>query len=209
MVVWVIILYCTFVLQMIFYKTLTDPELIEQLKKDDESAFAEIYTRYVERLTDFASSRLFNLDDARDIIHDLFVKLWQERKELEITSGLKAYLFSLSRYHIIDKIRKNITREKYAAMIQALDITYAPDTDQLIAAKELQQIIDNSLNGLSPRVKEIYRLSREEYLSISEIAVKLQLSEQTVKNQLTSALKHLKQSLPLLSVTALVTLVFS
>lgn len=187
---------------MAAYTSLTDLQLISLLKKDDEAAFAEIYARYAENLTGFVSSKLFSLDDARDIIHDLFVKLWHERKQLEITSNLKGYLFTLSRYHVIDKIRKNITREKYIETAQALRIVYEPTIDQLIAAKELQQNIDKSLNKLSPRVKEIYKLSREENLSISEIAEQLNVSEQTVKNQLTSALKHLRQSLLLLSATA-------
>jgi RNA polymerase sigma-70 factor (family 1) len=145
---------------------------------------------------------LYDLDDAHDIIHDVFVKLWQERKQLQITSNLKTFLFSITRYSIVDKIRKNITREKYAEMVQALGVTYEAGIEQVMAAKEIQQNINKSLVELSPRIREIYRLSREEQLSIAEIAAKLQISEQTVKNQLTSALKHLKQSLLSLSTTA-------
>ncbi len=193
---------CTFVFQMTSYQALTDLQLIDQLKKDDEGAFTEIYRRYANSLSGFASAKLYNLDDARDIIHDVFVKLWQERKQLQITSSLKSYLFTITRYAIVDKIRKNITQEKYAEMLQALRITYEAGIEQMIAAKEIQQNINKSLDKLSPRVKEIFKLSREEHLSIAEIAEKLQISEQTVKNQLTSALKYLKQSLLSLSATA-------
>jgi RNA polymerase sigma-70 factor (ECF subfamily) len=180
----------------------TDRQLIDLLKAGDETAFAEVYDRYAENLAGFASSKLYSLEDARDIIHDLFVKLWEDREQLNITSGLKPYLFTIARYRIIDKIRRNITREEYAVMVQSLSTNHQPGVEQQIAAKELQQSIEKSLDELSPRIKEIYQLSRDEHLSISEIAEKLNLSEQTVKNQLSTALKHLRQSLTTLSAAA-------
>ncbi|MDR6806967.1 RNA polymerase sigma-70 factor (ECF subfamily) [Dyadobacter sp. BE34] len=169
--------------------------MIDLLKKDDNNAFSEIYSRYAASLVGFASSKLFDLEDSRDIIHDVFVKLWQERRELKVDRDLKAYLFKLTRYRIVDKIRKNITREEYAAMVNSLAVDYEVTIDQEMAAKEITHIIETSLNKLSPRVKEVYLLSREENLSIAEIADKLQVSEQTVKNQLSTALKYLRASL--------------
>ena len=177
-------------------KQLTDSQLIQLLQDDDETAIVEIYSRYAESLSNFAASKLYSLEDARDIIHDLFLKLWEDRKHLNITSNLKTYLFTITRYRIIDKIRRNITREEYAVMLQSLSNAYQPNVEQQIAAKELQQTIENCIDGLSPKVKEIYHLSREENLSIPEIAEKLGLSEQTVKNQLSTALSRIRKSLP-------------
>ena len=175
-------------------KQLTDSQLIQLLQDDDEMAIAEIYSRYSKSLSEFAGSKLYSLEDAKDIIHDLFLKLWEDRKQLNITSNLKTYLFTITRYRIIDKIRRNVTREAYGVMLQSLSNAYQPNVEQQIAAKELQQSIENCINGLSPKVKEIYHLSREENLSIPEIAEKLGLSEQTVKNQLSTALSHIKKS---------------
>ncbi len=149
------------------YVTLTDLQLVDLLKKDDSDAFSEIYSRYAVLLVGFTSSKLFDLEDSRDIIHDVFVKLWQERKQLKVDYDLKAYLFKLTRYRIVDKIRKNITRQEYAAMVNSLAVSYGVTTEQEIAAKELAQIIETSLDKLSPRVKEVYLLSREENLSIT------------------------------------------
>jgi RNA polymerase sigma-70 factor (family 1) len=177
------------------YQSLHDQQLIDLLKEDDEDAFTEIYSRYAENLVGFASSKLYCLEDAHDIIHDLFVTLWEERKTLIVHRKLESYLFTLVRYRIIDKIRRNITREDYAGMTSTLSLSYDPEVEQQIATKELQQQVNAVLEGLSPRVKEVYKLSREEHLTIKEIAGKLEVSEQTVKNQLTVALKHLRQSL--------------
>jgi RNA polymerase sigma-70 factor (family 1) len=182
---------------------LTDEQLVILLKDGDKAAFTEIYNRYAESLAGFAASKLYSLDDARDLLHDLFVKLWENRDQLNITSNLQTYLFAVVRHRIIDKIRKNITRQDYAAMLQRLDTGHQPGVEQQIAEKELKQQINNALNELPPRVKEIYQLSRDQNLSNSEIAAKLNLSEQTVKNQLSVALKHLRQTLSDFTIAAL------
>jgi len=180
---------------MAAYTHLTDDELVILLKQGDEQAFAQIYKRYAEKLAGFAGSKLYSLDDARDILHDIFVKLWEGREQLHITSNLQSYLFAVVRHRVVDKIRRNVTREEYALATQSLAVFYSEDAGKQLEAKELRQTIDHSLDQLSPRIKEIYLMSREEGLSNREIAEKLSLSEQTVKNQLSAALKHLRQTL--------------
>jgi RNA polymerase sigma-70 factor (family 1) len=182
------------------YHLLDDLQLIDRLKNDDRKAFAEIYQRYAAQLTKFTSAKIDHFEDASDLIHDLFVKFWEQRKNLQIDHDLKAYLFSIARYRIIDKIRKNSTREAYAARIQALGIRYESVIEQKLDASEMQKRIDHSLNQLSPRIKQIYHMSREENLSIPEIAKKLEISPQTVKNQLSSALKRLRETLAIVRI---------
>ena len=188
---------------MVRLSTLTDLELSDLLREDDEAAFDEIYHRYAARLTAFAVTKLFDVDDAKDIIHDLFVRLWEKRNTNEVKTNLAAYLFSITRFLIIDRIRRNITHEQFVMIQQAFDPVHPPEVTLQIAAQETQQAIEKSLDELSPRVKEVYLLSREENLTTMEIAQKLGLSEQTVKNQLTTALKHLRQSLHLLPISVL------
>ena len=105
---------CTFVLQMTTHHTLSDLELIDQLKQDDEDAFNEIYRRYAETLVGFASSKLYNLDDSRDIIHDIFVKVWKERNHLQVNFNLKAYRF-------VNNIMTFIIK---SALIKSMTITF-------------------------------------------------------------------------------------
>jgi len=175
------------------YRLLSDELLIAYLKKGDQEAFAEIYARYAAKLAAFASSKLYSLEDAKDILHDMFVKLWEQRADISVTSNLQSYLFTIVRRRIIDKIRKNVTREAYASIIQSLAADY--HSENAFETRELRQHIERSLNQVPPRVKEIYILSRNEGLNNREIADKLNLSEQTVKNQLSAALRHLRKSL--------------
>jgi len=189
---------------MAAYKKLTDEQLVILLKKGDQLAFTEIYSRYAEKLVGFAASKLYSLDDSRDLLHDLFVGFWENRDSLNINSNLQSYLFTILRRRIVDKIRKNITREEYTVMLQSLTTPHHSTTEQQIAEKDLKQQIRNALNELPPRVQEIYHLSREENLNTREIAEKLNLSEQTVKNQLTVALKHLRKVLSSVAVATFV-----
>ena len=180
---------------MASFNKITDEQLIILLKDDDREAFSEIYKRYAKVLASFAGSKLYDLDDTADLLQDLFINLWENRHMVNINSNLKAYLFAGVRYRVIDKIRKNITRREYAVLLQSLLISNEESFSGQIEAKELQQTIQNSMGQLPPRVKEIYKLSREEGLTNREIANKLNLSEQTVKNQITVALNHLRKSL--------------
>lgn len=173
----------------------SDTKLLQSLKSGDQSAFSALYELYAASLTGYAASKLASLEEARDIIHDLFVYIWEERANITITTSLKSFLFAAVRYRIIDHIRKNITRREYAEMTQRLAADYIAGTEDELAAKDIGQMLELAVNSLPSRTKEIYRLSRHRQLAIKEIASRLQLSEQTVKNQLTTALSYLRISL--------------
>jgi RNA polymerase sigma-70 factor (ECF subfamily) len=169
--------------------------LIERLRAGEEEAFSDIYNTYAPSLTSFAAARLTSLEEANDIIHDLFVHLWQDRENININISLSAFLFTAIRYRIIDHIRKNSSRKKYAEQIAKIPVHAQEETENKIFEKELREKLDHAINQLSPRTKEVFRLSRFEHLSVREIALKMNVSEQTVKNQLTTALAQLRSLL--------------
>lgn len=185
------------------YNSISDQELIDLLKQDNREAFAEIYKRHAPQLTSFATAKLFSMDDARDLIQDLFTSLWTTREKIFITSSVQTYLFASVRHKVIDKIRKNITREEYAIILQSLSTYSSYNPEKELEAKDLKKIVDQAIEKLPPRTREIYKLSREDHHSITDIASKLNLSDQTVKNQLTAAMKSLRETLDKLSVLLL------
>jgi RNA polymerase sigma-70 factor (ECF subfamily) len=180
---------------MASFHKMSDEELVERMSRSAQAAFAEIYRRYAGKLAGFAGSKLYNLDDAKDILQDIFVKLWENREQLVITSSLQSYLYTIVRHRVVDKIRKNITREEYASVARSFEAFHTESPEQITELRELKATINHSVDEMSPRLREIYKLSREQGLSNSEIASKLSLSEQTVKNQLSTALKLLRQDL--------------
>lgn len=179
---------------MVEYKNLSDIDLVLLLREGNQPAYAEIYSRYVNVLVRFTESKLYSLDDARDLVQDLFTGLWSDRKALIVNSTLKAYLFGIVKNQVITKIRKNIVREAYADRLRNLSPAFH-SLDEELDAREVAFNIKRGLEGLPDKTKTIYQLSREENKSIKEIAEEMNLSDQTVKNQISIALKHLRKSI--------------
>lgn len=176
---------------MLTHNTYTETELLGLLKEGNTKAFTSIYHLHAPALIAFAASRLPSIEEARDIIQDIFAQLWDNREILQINGSLKAYLFAGVRYRIIDQIRKNVTRKEYTGMITRL-YERMIDGEAVIISRDMQHTLDHAIEDLPKRTKEIYRMSRDHHLAVKEIAHLLGLSEQTVKNQLSTALHHLR-----------------
>jgi len=169
-----------------------DKHLLQLLRKGDVNAFNHIYKEFGASLISFASSKLYSLEAARDVIQDLFETIWEKRETIEIKGSIKTFLYSAVRYRIIDNIRKNSSRAEYAAMLQNLSLDHLVNLQKQIEDRDLIKNINLTVEGLNPSIKKVYKLSRVENLTTAEIAMQLGLSEQTVKNQLSAALKALR-----------------
>lgn len=172
----------------------SDSELLLKLKAGDRSGFESVYRTYAPSLIQFAAGKLLSLEEARDMIQDIFTNLWDHRNSIDIKSSLKAYLYASVRYRIIDHIRKNINRREYAAMISQLAENVSADVESAVHVKSIQQQLETVVDTLPARTKQIYRLSRQRHLAVKEIAVELGISEQSVKNQLSTAMNRLRIS---------------
>lgn len=174
-------------------KQYTDHELMFQMNCDNQNAFSEIYNRYWHSLFLHAYKMLGNEDEAKDVIQDLFISLWDKRKCLRLKTNLKAYLYFTTRNRVINHIRKHRISDLFINEI-ARGISLADTgTQRTLEEKDLIQIIDNEINNLPPRMRTVFELSRRKYLTHKEIAEKLGTSEETIKKQISNSLKILKQ----------------
>src|SRR5690606_13182923 len=136
------------------------------------------------------------------------ISLWVQRHTIDIKTSLKAYLFASVRYRVIDQIRKNINRREYAAMVTQLADNMVADVESAAHVKSIQRQLETVVDTLPARTKQIYRLSRQHHLAVKEIAAELGISEQSVKNQLSTAMNHLRISCSkLISITTLLSLI--
>ncbi|MCY1531626.1 ECF RNA polymerase sigma factor SigW [compost metagenome] len=170
-------------------------ELVELLKNGDASAYTVIYNRYFDMLYLHAYRRLNDQEEAQDIIHELFALLWTKREVIDIRTNLSAYLLNSVRNKILDLIAHRAVESKYVNSLQDYLQHGTCITDHLIREKLLSQLIDKSIADLPSRMKEVFELSRQHKLTHKEIAEKLNLSEETVKKQVTNALKILRVKL--------------
>jgi len=176
-------------------KKISDLELVRLLKAGNKKAFNELYERYWEIAYDIAYKQLHDEDNAKDIVHDVFIHIWTKQEQLGIDKSFIAYLYTCLKNRIIDNVRKeNFRARQLDRLRQTLSEEDHSMMDDLLS-RELEDQILLKVNSLPDKMKEVYRLSREEELSIDEIAEKLSLSPQTVKNQISNALKRLRSSI--------------
>lgn len=178
---------------MASFKDLNDIQLLELLSGGSYEAFTVLYYRYASTLIRFANDKLKDINDTEDIVHDIYLNIWNDRNKKTYTGSFKAFLYTTVRNRITDLHRKRIVRGYYDDALTLFKEQTADPLDLIYDAKELDKVIKTKVNELPPRTKEIFNLSRIENFSITEIAGKLNLSEQTIKNQLTIALNHLRR----------------
>lgn len=173
--------------------SLTDEELLHLMRAGNESAFAVLYERYWESLYEGAGKRLGNVPEVQDIVQDIMESIWRKKQQLSVKNGsLAPYLFTLLKYRIIDTLA--FTRKQeicYHALGQFLTLQEHHVLEGLIS-KELQTAIDSEIAAMPVNMQKVIQLSRQQDHSVAEIARHLSLSEQTVRNLLSQAVRRLK-----------------
>ncbi|MCO5240817.1 MAG: RNA polymerase sigma-70 factor [Chitinophagaceae bacterium] len=188
------------------YRQLTDDALMQLLRNSDAKAFEEIYHRYWERLALQVLKITRSREDARDIVQEVFVSIWKRRTEIELKGPLIAYLLKSVRNVAIRYIEKNITRNNYLQTLSDSTCRDTADPGLYSEYRELQHKLDRAVASLPPKMQEVYLLSRNESMSYKEIADHLGIAENTVRKQLSNALKSLRSSVSELTISLLVCL---
>jgi RNA polymerase sigma-70 factor (family 1) len=169
-----------------------DKELLDGLKQNNVSAFNTIYLHYSKPLYIYLLHKLKDPELCNDVLQDIFVAVWEKRDELIIAISIKAYLYQAARFKIIDIYRRDVKYQKYLAELAGyIILDPSAITDRIDNRKKLEEI-ENAVNNLPEKMKEIFILSRFEHQSNRDIASKKNLSQQTVKNQISKALRILR-----------------
>lgn len=171
----------------------TDQQILEHLAKSDARAFDFIYQKYFQKLYGAAYKRLQNRELTEEVVQELFISLWERRTELNISGTLDSYLFSSIKYLTIAQFKKNNLFEQYSStlILEDNDLNF---TEEMVAFDELNEAYQKALQTLPERCREVFVLKRTG-LSQRDISEKLDISEKTVENQMTKALKMLRDAL--------------
>lgn len=185
---------------------LSDKELISRLAEDGEQVIDLLFRRYY-RFVCVAVYRILSDENlSEDIAQEVFYELWKKRHRINIQTSLKAYLKRAAVNKSLNYIRDQ--KIKFEEVGKAPVLSTKSHNAQL-EAKELQEQINLAVNALPERCRIIFSLSRFEEMSYQEIANTLQISTKTVENQISKALKILRQAIgPYLSKDTLLLLVF-
>jgi len=191
--------------------TLTDLQLVTIWPQEHEVVFAEIYSRYWDKLLVVAYHRLNNLHDAEECVQDVFCKFWGLRHNFELKGkDLSYYLAQAIRNQIFTFLKRKyrIDKKNKSLEIEAQSINFLTPEKQLIIS-ELSKLFDQAIQDLPPKCKLVYLLKKDEGLSVNEIAEKLNISMDTVKSHLKKANKDLRNNTELLTVIVFILTSFS
>ena len=188
---------------MFFMSDFQDADLVLKIKKDNQSAFEVVFLRYYSSLCSYALSILGNKDTAEEIVQDLFVRLWENRHNVEITNSLKAYLYRTAHNQCINQLESWKIRNQYSKkQIQAYEKNLVEITpfaeDYPIAnliAQELEDKIQKSIDALPDQCRQVFLLIRIQKKTYQEVAAKLGISLNTVKTQMQRAVFKLRDML--------------
>jgi len=169
--------------------------LLEKLKNNDQSAFTIIFTKYYQDLVQFSYGFTRNPDSSEEIVEEVFLKLWENRKLLVIHNSLKSFLLKTVQNRSIDSLRHINVTHKYASLVLEHPLLSENDTENYILHSELEANFNHAMTKIPAQFAEAFRMSRIETLSYQEIAQKLDISVRTVEVRISKALSLLREEL--------------
>lgn len=174
---------------------------VEQIRNGNEKAFENMFRAYYPRLCRFAAEYTDSASPARDLVQDVFLKIWARRAEWQVRRSLKAYLYRAVRNRALNHTRRQGTKHEVED-----DLKYTTETSQRrtaaddVHANRLSEEIDNAISELPERRRMAFLLHRRHGFTYKEIAHIMEITPKTVENQIGRALKTLRETLsPLFS----------
>lgn len=170
-----------------------DKVLLKRIaQEDDKNAFRIVFDRYKDRFYAAALKMTHSPDTAEEIVQEVFVALWQRRSGLQDVENPVSYLFTIV-YNTISRHFKKLAVEK-SMKSKILEKAQRAEnyTEQIVLEKESRQWLQHIINRLPSQQQLIYKLSKEDGLSRSEIAKQLDISPNTVKNHLLKAMQFIR-----------------
>lgn len=178
-------------------------KIIAALANDKEEPMEELFNYYYPRLLNFSRKFLKIEDGIDDIIQEVFVKIWQNRKKINSQTTFNSWIFTITRNLLLNELRSRLNNEKTRDEIQRLSMAKEYSSTNEIEYRDVKEKVDQLINTLPERQKEIFIFSRTEGLSHKEIAEKLGINTKTVEYHITLAVKYLKENLKSMGVISL------
>ena len=176
---------------------------INELTKSNESSLEILFNYYYPRLYHFSKTFLKIETGIDDILQEVFLKVWQNRKKITSASTFNAYIFTITRNLLLNELRSRLNDQKIKDKIQQLSVAKEYESFEEVEYNDLKAKIEEIVDELPARRKEVFILSRKEGLSHKEIAEKLSISPKTVEFHITQSVSYLKKKFKELGLVAL------
>src|SRR5690606_844331 len=169
-----------------------DQAEVDGIALGDEHTFHNVFKRYYEGLCNYAFTILKDADEGEDVVQSIFLKLWEQGKRFDADDKLKAYLFKSVYHRCINQLAHRTIRIKHHDQ----EKSQTPPVQQPeVFPDEVDEMVKAAINRLPLQGRTVFMMSRYEELRYSEIAQRLNISVNTVENQISKALKFLRAEL--------------
>ena len=173
----------------------TDEALVLRIQQGDQEAYAVFYERHRTALYLSAYHLLRDNEDARDAVQELFVTVWQHADRIDSKGNVKGYLYTVLRNRILTSMSRSKHFEEYISSYLAFEQQLVSATEDTVLVHELEQLLEEKVSQLPPKMREVYELSWNDHLSNREIAERMSISEGTVKQHKHQAMRILRGKL--------------
>ena len=170
-------------------------------KKGDEKAFDFFFNLYFNQIVGFCTEFIKDRDQAKNIAQEAFLKLWLNKEKVQKINGIRAFLYTSAKSDCLNLFRhKKVVQKYFDSSLRKreeslnVEVLNAMNFDTVML-KELEDLIEGSVNELPDRCKQVFKMRRVEFKKNKEIAVELDISIKAVEANMTRALKHLKNKL--------------
>ncbi|MDE1191437.1 MAG: RNA polymerase sigma-70 factor [Arachidicoccus sp.] len=168
--------------------------LIILITENNQEAYKTLFWHYYQKLEKFSYNFVQKHEIAEEIVSDVMINIWRNRKSLRNITNITLYLYKSTRNRSYNYINREVKYSRVSDLDQ-LNIADEKDPSSIIISSQLQAQLDKAVNSLPPRCKMCYQLIKEDGLSYKEVADIMSISERTVNAQMVSAMKKLSDLL--------------
>jgi len=168
------------------------PQNTGQFSKEE---FEKLFRDYFKPLVAFAKKYTSDIDAAKEIVHDVFVNLWNKREQIDIQKSVKSYIYTSAYNRSLNYLRDQKKFDFNQSVESSMENNFSWSFEENMDAIELEEKINKTIDNLPEKCRQVFMLSRFEGLKYHEIADKLGISVKTVEGQISKALAVLKTNL--------------
>lgn len=166
-------------------------DIFQQIANGDHNAFTRLVDQYWNNLYGQAIAYLKDSHQAQDVVQEVFLTIWKNRKSFSDIERPEHYLYRMAKNRILSEFRKKLVIPIPDNMEQLQTASDSPADEQL-AAKQLQELVQTVVDRMPPQRRTVFELSRQEGLKYEEIATRLGISRETVKGHMVKALAQMR-----------------
>jgi RNA polymerase sigma-70 factor (ECF subfamily) len=185
-------------------RLLNESDLTIRILRGDRAAFSLVFRHYYADLVLFAHTFLKDKEAAEETVQDTFVRLWESRESIVITTSLKSFLLKSIQNRCIDQLRHSKMRNLYENSIISHSSLVENDTENYLLFSELQEDLQKAIIKLPPELSTVFKMNRYEGKTYGEIAETLHVSVRTIEVRMGKALAFLRENLKDYLITAFI-----